>query len=174
MSSIAVAGVAFACVFGGAMLAMLAGRALPEQHLSGDSKDAVKLGLATIATLAALVLGLLVAGAKGTYDAQVNAVRQMSATLLLLDRVLANYGADTKEARDLLRRAFAATADRLWPGGDARPADLSPGEARAEVEAFYDAVAGLAPRNDAQRALKARALDLTVDLAQTRLRLFAQ
>jgi hypothetical protein len=174
MSSLTIACIVFACVFGAALLAMLAGRLLPEQHLSGESKDVVKLGLATIATLAALVLGLLIAAAKGTYDAQSNAVKELAAKVLLLDRLLAAYGPQTQEARELLRRAIALTSERLWPGTGARGAELAPGEARAEAEAFYAKVAGLAPKDDAQRALKARALDVTADLLQTRLRLFAQ
>ncbi len=174
MSSLAIAGVVFACVFGGALLAMLVGRALPGHHLSGESRDAVKLGLGTIATLAALVLGLLVAAAKGTYDAQGSAVKQLSANVMLLDRLLARYGPETKEARELLRRAASMTLDRLWPGSGAGSTDLTPGEARALTEAFYEKVAELSPKTDAQRALKDRAVGLATDLEQTRLRMFSQ
>jgi hypothetical protein len=174
MSPIAIAGVIFACIFGGALLMMLLGRALPEHHLRPESKEAVKLGLAVVATLAALVLSLLISAAKGSYDAQNNAVRQLSADVLLLDRVLTQYGSETKEAQDLLRRAGAATLDRLWPEDSSRSANLAPGEARELVESFYDKVAGLAPRNEAQRALRARALEVTTNLLQTRLRMFAQ
>jgi hypothetical protein len=164
----------FACVAGAGLLAMALARALPEHHLKPDSKEAIKYGLALIATLAALVLGLLVAAAKGTYDTQTSAVRQMSADALLLDRVLGLYGKETKEARELLRHAAASTLDQLWPGDSARPASLAPGAARADLEAFYEKVALLTPQNDAQRSLKARALDIAAGLAQTRLRLFAQ
>ncbi len=174
MSPLAVSGVVFACVAGAGLLAMAVTRALPEHHLKPDSKEAIKYGLTLIATLAALVLGLLIAAAKGTYDTQTSAVRQMSADVLLLDRALALYGPETKEARGLLRRAVASMLDRLWPGDGARPADLTPGEARADMEAFYDKVGALTPQNETQRSLKARALDITAGVAQTRLRLFAQ
>jgi hypothetical protein len=76
MSPITVTGIVFACIFGGAMIAMILGRALPEPHLRPDSKDPVKQGLAMIATLAALVLGLLVAAAKGSYDTQTAAIKR--------------------------------------------------------------------------------------------------
>jgi hypothetical protein len=164
----------FACIAGAGLFAMALARVLPEHHLKPDSKEAIKYGLTLIATLAALVLGLLVAAAKGTYDTQTGAVRQMSADVLLLDRALALYGPETKEARDLLHRAVDSILDRLWPGDGARPADLAPGEMRADIGAFYDKVSGLTPQNDAQRSLKARALDTTASIAQTRLRLFAQ
>jgi hypothetical protein len=169
----AIAGVIFACVFGGSLLAMWLGRALPEHHMRPESKEAVKFGLAFLATLSALVLGLLIAAAKGTYDTQNSAVRQMAADGLLLDRVLERLP-ETKEARQLLRRAGALTLNRLWPEEEGRSGDLTPGEARNLLEAFYDKVAGLAPQNEAQRALRGRALDVTNNLEQTRLRLFAQ
>src|SRR4051812_46032322 len=149
-------------------------QALPEHHLSPDSKDVVKLGMGLIATLAALVLGLLVAAAKGTYDTQSSAVKQMAAQVMLLDRALVLYGPETTEARELLRRAVAANLEGIWPGGGARKANLAPGAARAEADAFYDKIAALSPKTDAQRALRGRALDVTTDLAQTRFRLFAQ
>jgi hypothetical protein len=161
-------------VAGATLLGMLVARALPEHHLRPDSRDAVKQGLTVIATLAGLVIALLVAAAKGTYDTQNSTMRQFAADVLLLDRVLSLYGSETKEARALLRHGVGAVLDRIWPADNARPVDLTPGEARADLETFYDKVASLVPQNDAQRALKARALDITAGLAQTRMRLFAQ
>jgi hypothetical protein len=174
LSPLAISGLACACILGGTLLGMLAGRLLPAHHLSGESKETVKVGLALIATLTALVLGLLVASAKGTYDTQNSAVKEMSARILLLDRVLAAYGPEAKEARESLRRVVALMLGRMWPEDKARPADLAPGETRAEMERLYEKVTALSPQNDAQRALKGRALDGTADLAQARLRLFAQ
>ena len=173
MSSLAIAGLVFACVFASALLAMLVGRALPPSHLSGESKDVVKLGLGVVATLTALVLGLLIASAKGTYDTQSNSIKQLSANVMLLDRLLARYGPETKEERELLRRAVTIILGTLWPD-DGEKATLTPGAAMADMEAFYDKLGALAPKTDAQRAIKSRALDLTTELAQTRLRLAAQ
>ncbi len=174
MSPIAVTGIVFGCIFGGALLAMLVGRTLPEHHLRPESKDAVKQGLAMIATLSALVLGLLVAAAKGSHDSQSAAIKQFSADVLLLDRVLARYGSQTKEERDLLRQGVTRTLNRLWPESSGQTVNLAPGEARAEAEAFYEKLVALAPQTDSQRRLQARALDVLSDLEKTRLRLFAQ
>jgi hypothetical protein len=174
VSPLAIAAVVFACVAGAGLLGMLLARALPEHHLMPESRDAVKQGLATIATLAALVVALLVATTKATYDAQAANVRQLAADALLLDRILSLYGSQTKEQRGLLRRGLTATIDRIWPGDGAGRSDLTPGEARAQFEAFYEKVAGLTPKTDMQKALKPRALDTTASLAQTRLRMFAQ
>jgi hypothetical protein len=174
MSPLIIACIAFACMFGGALVAMFLKQILPEHHLSPDSKDTVKLGMGLIGTLAALVLGLLIATAKGGYDTQSSAVTGLSTNVLLLDRDLAMYGSDTKEARDLLRAAVESTLDHIWPQGGGRPASLTPGEARAAGEAMYQKIADLSPQNDAQRALKARALDIVSDLTKERLGLFAR
>ena len=109
MNFIAIRLIVLACVFGAALIGMFLRAVLPEQHLSADSKDTVRLGIGVISTMAALVLGLLVASAKNFYDAQSSELTQMSANVILLDRVLAQYGPETKEARDLLRGAVAST-----------------------------------------------------------------
>ena len=84
------------------MLAMFVHRLLPEDHLTSDSKDVVKLGIALVATMSALVLSLLVASAKSSFDTRSNQLTQVSADIVLLDRALARYGLETKEARSLL------------------------------------------------------------------------
>src|SRR5262245_29614037 len=116
---------------------MLVARRLPEHHLSGESRDVVKLGLGVIATLTALVLGLLVASAKGTYDAQDAAVKQLATNVNLIDRFLAHYGPETKEARGLLRQVVARIIDGLWPESNPRSGDLTPGVAREVGDLFY-------------------------------------
>jgi hypothetical protein len=72
MSSITISSIVFANVIGGAMFGIFIRATLPQHHLSADSKDVVKLGMGLVATLSALVLGLLIASAKGSYDAQSN------------------------------------------------------------------------------------------------------
>src|SRR6202040_2238531 len=85
------------CIFGGALLGLLLQRLIPEHHLRDNSKDTVKVVAGTIATLAALVLGLLVASAKNSFDALNPEVTQSSTKVILLDRALAAYGPETKE-----------------------------------------------------------------------------
>lgn len=99
--------IVLACIFGAALLGLLLRPFLPEQHQSADSKDTVRLGIGMIATMAGLVLGLLVASAKNFYDTQSNDVTQLAANAILLDRVLAHYGPETKEVRDTVRGVAA-------------------------------------------------------------------
>src|SRR5262249_52458617 len=107
--------IAFSCAFGAAMAAMFIRECLPDHHLAARAKEVVKLGMGLVATLAALVLGLLIATAKGGYDGQSNAVKELAAKVILLDSVLAKYGPEAKDARELLRDAVSAIAERLWP-----------------------------------------------------------
>src|SRR6201981_3428310 len=168
MSPMAIGWTVFALVFGSALLAMSLHNELPEHHLSADSKDVVKLGIALIATMAALVLGLLIASAKSAYDTRSNQLVQPSADIILFDRALARYGPETKEARSLLQRSVAATVERFWPeDGGKQGITLDPEGSAAE--AMYDRVDELTPQNETQRALRSQALSLAVNVGQTRL-----
>jgi hypothetical protein len=175
MSAMAIAWIVFGCVFGGALLGMVLRRALPAHHLNQDSKDVVKLGTGLIATMAALVIGLLIASAKGSFDTQSRGLQKAAADLVLIDRVLAHYGPESQDARDVIRRMTAAWLDLIWPENGARAANLETAKAApAQIERVQDKIRDLAPRNDEQRELRARALQLAEDVAQTRWLLVGQ
>jgi hypothetical protein len=166
----AVGGTAFACVFGGALLGMLLRRALPAHHLSAESKDVVKLATGLVGTMAALALGLLLASAKSSYDAQADELRQMGASALLLDRALAHYGPEAQEARHLLRESVAHALENIWSAGGPQ----LPPPAATRKKDFYDALEQLAPQSPAQRLLQTQALRIAVDLGRLRLLLFEE
>src|SRR5204863_6671276 len=115
MSSMTIGWIVLACVFGAALIGALLRKTLPEHHLSSESKDVVKLGMGLIGTMAALVLSLLISSAKGGYDTRSTEIVQLSASAMLLDRVLEHYGPEAKEARDLLRRTVAGIINEIWP-----------------------------------------------------------
>lgn len=170
MSAISIGLIVFALVFGSALLAMFVRNALPEHHLSADSKGVVKLGIALIATMSALVLSLLVASAKSAFDTRSNQLVQVSADIVLLDRALARCGPETKDARSLLRNSVAATVERFWPAEGAKHIEIDPNT--SPVEDLYDKVQALSPQNDAQRGMQSQALTLAGDVGRTRLLLF--
>ncbi len=170
MSSLAIGSIVFICVFGGALLGISLRLILPEHHLSPESKDAVKVGIGLIATMAALVLGLLVATAKASYDTKSNELTEMSANTVMLDRMLAHYGPEAKPIREALRRAGARSLELLWPQNGQAPR-LEPA---GGAEALYDAIEALSPKNDAQRTLQSQALNLTLDIGKMRWLLFEQ
>ena len=155
MSATAIGLIVFALVFGSALLAIYVQPALPEHHLSAESKDVVKLGIALIATMSALVLSLLVASAKSAYDTRSGQLVQVAADIILLDRALARYGPETKDARSVLQRAVAATVERFWPTEGAKVIAIDPNP--SPVEALYDKVEALSPQSVAQRAMQSQA-----------------
>jgi hypothetical protein len=163
--------IVFAFVFGGAMLGMFLRPVLPPHHLRAGSKDIIRLGMGLIATMAALVLGLLVASAKEFYDSQSNEVTQIAANVIFLDRELAHYGPESQEARDQLRRVLIRIRNRVWPTDGSRPAGLEPVSVN---ETIYSKIQQLKPKDDAQRTLQNRALTMAASLLQSRWLMYEQ
>ena len=174
MSSLAIASIVFGCVFSSALLGLFLRTSLPEHHLSENSTGVVKLGTSLIATLAALVLGLLIASAKTSFDKIKDEVTQGAVQVVQLDRTLAQYGPETTEARDLFRSAVASATELLFSKEGSGLAKLDSSERLARVEQMQAKLRELAPRNDAQRALQSRALELGNELVQMRWLLIAQ
>ena len=172
MNALSISLIALACTFGGTLLGFRLRRALPEEHLSTASRDLVKLGIGTVATMAALLLGLFAASAKNAYDTESRGVTELSAKVILLDRVLAHYGPDAAGARALLKSAVERVIAQTWHASDIRRGPAEPIESRSE--ALYDIVQNLVPTNDAQRALQSRALSIAIDIGQTRWMLLMQ
>ncbi|RTL50765.1 MAG: DUF4239 domain-containing protein [Bradyrhizobiaceae bacterium] len=174
MSGIAISVIVFLCIAAGTAAGMLLRRSLAEHHLSNDAKDVVRLGTGLIGTIAALVLGLLIGSAKTSFDLQTSQVRQITANVALVDLILAEYGAEARNVRLLLRQGVAVMADRLWHEKDptsARPAHF---EASAAGDRFYLALQSLPANDDIHRSLQARAMQISTDVAQIRLLLFTQ
>ncbi|HBZ56439.1 MAG TPA: hypothetical protein DEO88_13620 [Syntrophobacteraceae bacterium] len=162
--------IVFTCTFGGALLGMWLSTTLPEHHLDAESRDTVKVGIGLIATMTALVLGLVTASAKNSFDAMDSAVKKTAIDVLTLDRVLARYGPDTGEIRKGLQRGVGARIDMIWPQTSSKPTNLDPVRSGAvmETEGLADVIRALKPLDDSQRALQSRALDLTETLLQAR------
>ena len=175
MSSIVISCIVFACIFAGTLLGMALRAMLPESHLSAETKDVVKLGMGLVGTMTALVLGLLIASAKSSFDTQRNGLAQMSANVILLDRALAHYGPESKDVREMLRASIADVLQHTWPQENPRS---GPAEAKVRTEGRYEGlfekIQQLAPKTDGQRALQAQALKTGADIAQTRWLMFAQ
>ena len=171
MNSLTLSVTVFACVFGGALLGVLLRHSLPKDNLSPESRDVVKLAMGTIATMTAVVLGLLVASAKGYYDNQSRELTEMSARVVLLDRILAHYGPEAKGARDKLRETVVRVLDKMWARQSTVPSKVEPSVAS---EAVFDRIQELSPQNDGQRSLHARALNLAMQIGETRWLMFEQ
>src|SRR4051812_23945568 len=161
-----IAVILFAGLVGVMLVGALLRNVVPAEHLSADSKDAVKLALGLVATMTAILLGLLVSSAKNSFDTARNEVIQMSAKIALLDRVLVLYGPQTADARRALRDSVAEGIGRTWPANGRRPASLEPNEQMGD--AVYGAISQLSPQDEPQRVLKTEAVTLMIQLAELR------
>jgi hypothetical protein len=170
VASILIALIVFACLFGGVLLGMFLRSVMPEHHLDADSKDTVKLGMGFIATITALVLGLVTASAKNSYDAQDTAVKHIAAKVMLLDRALAQYGPETNEIRNLIRSIIAQRVSQIWPEDRSNHGGLNGDEAisAAVGEGLQYRIRHLVPQNDDQRVLQSQSLQIANDIMETR------
>jgi len=168
MYAFVVAAVVLACVFGGALLGRFLRVRLPDRHLGEDSKDIVKLAIGVVATMAALVLGLLVSSAKGSFDRMGDELTQTAAKVVELDRVLLQYGTETAPMRAGLRRNYGAVVDALMSQHESRLAQIQNPGANGRIESLASAIRELVPRDDAQRELRTHAAALAQDLNASR------
>lgn len=172
MSYIGVSAITFCLIFFAGLLGMLLRRALPKDHLSEASNDAVKLGMGLVGTMAALVLGLLIYSAKASWDAQETALLQMSAQVISLDRTLALYGPEASGPRQVLRSEVVQIIGRLWPEQMSKMAQLAP--TGGLTGAVYDSIESLSPKDDRQRLLRTEALELATEIGQARWLMYEQ
>lgn len=171
MDPVALALIAFACTSGAALAGIWLRTALPDHLLGADAKDVVRLASGLVATMAALLLGLLVASAKDSFDAEKGEVVQMAAKVGYLDRVLTAFGPETAPSRAMLRTGVQRAIDAMWPTDPSR-AQIDPADSRGD--ALHAAIHALAPQTETQRSLKEEAVGLVAGLGQMRWQLFAQ
>ena len=172
MSALAFSCLIFVLTLGGILVGTLLRRVLPEHHLSQNSQKVIRLGVGLIGTIAALVLGLLIAAAKSSFDTQSTQITQITADIILLDNLLAAYGPEARPIREQMRSIIGPLADRLWR--EKQESTATTFELSGSAEKAYLGIQSLSPQNDLQRSLQARAAQLSTDLVQTRLILFAE
>jgi hypothetical protein len=168
MNHLLIALIVFICVFGCASLGMYVRVHLPEHHLSDNSIGVVKLATGLIATMAALVLGLLISSAKGTFDTTNAELLQNATMVIQFDRLLARYGPETGEIRTLIKRSYAATVDIIASGDSAQMAQLNSTDAINRSEALQRKVEDLVPHNESQQIVKAHARQLIEEIFNAR------
>jgi hypothetical protein len=164
--------IVFGCLGGAVLVGRTIRTFLPQAHLSAESKDAMKLAIGLVATMSALVLGLLVSSAKGAYDTERSEVILMASKVTLLGRVLDAYGPDAAGVRALLRNTTGEAIQKMWPGQMRRPTDRNPDIQAGNLA--YAALQQLSPQNNMQSVLKSQATKLAGDIAETRSLLAAQ
>ena len=155
----------FAVVVAATAFGAVLGRVLPSHHLSKESKEIIHLGIGVIVTLTALVLGLLVASAKTSFDSKSDEIRQSSVKIIVVDRLLRQMGAPAAQARASLRQWIERNAAAIWAPDDLKvPAEQS----HVVWLDFHDKVRTIAAGDDSQKALQVKIIDAVDDLAETR------
>lgn len=163
----------FVCTFGGAMLGIWLRTRLPEQHLANDTKDTVKVGIGLVATMTALVLGLVTASAKESFDGLQAGIKHAAAEVLTLDRTLVRYGPETAEVRKTLHEGLLLRVEAAWPKDPGMQSRILGPEMVESGERIVSLIRQLTPQNDDQRWFQARALEKGESLLESRWSIFA-
>jgi len=174
MSSIQISLITLLCLTAGFLLGMWLQHRLPDHHLSKESQDTVKLGSGMVATMSALILGLLVSSAKNTFDTMNLAIAQNGARIIQLDHYLAEYGAESRPIRDQLKTSVAQQVDRVWHTSAAGGSGL---RAVEKSTAMLDLQAGLhtlSPQTDAQKSTLSQIQQICSEMWQNRLLIMEQ
>jgi hypothetical protein len=166
LTSIVTGIVVLACLFGAALLGMLLRSRLPDHHLDSESRDVIRLSTAVVGTLSALALGLLIASAKNVYDNTEAELRTSVARVVLLDRVMAHYGPETEEARGRLRHLIEIRLREGWGNPTAGETPADPYDVSQTIEPIQVELRSLSPKDEHQKALQARALEVSGQLAE--------
>jgi hypothetical protein len=168
MSSLTISLISTVCIFGGVLLGRRLQTLLPADHLTKETHEIMKLGFGIIGTLTALVLGLLVSTAKSSFDAVNSGLILTSSKIIMLDRVLAQYGTETKPIRDELYQAVEAAIQSVWGRQGVEPTSAETLERGKMVEAIQQHLQLLTTQNDVQRRLRDQAIQLANEFAQSR------
>ena len=159
----------FVITLGAGLLGLYVHKLLPTEQKNDSARSIVGQVGGLVSLLLALVLGTLIGTSFAFFGAQKTNVEMLSAQILELDQALAQYGPETKPARDRLRDAVQKAYDAFWGGGQPDPAILSvanPIAAYAGTKAF---LATLNPTTDVQKQALASANALAAQIEHGRI-----
>lgn len=146
---------------------------LPVHHEEAETRDLIKTATGMLATLVALILGLLVSSAKGTFDTASSELTQSGAHIINLNRTLVDYGPEAQPVRALLQTNLASVIERIWPEPQSKAVPFAKDDASA-TRAVAEAIRQLQPQDDTQKLLKTKAESQLNALADGRWLLFEQ
>jgi hypothetical protein len=157
----------FACAFGGTLLGMKLKSLLPGHHFHDDSKSTVQLGVGLVATITALVLGLITASAQNSFDEVNEVMKDTAANLLSLNDALVHFGPEADSIRAELRETVRLRIDMIWPQDGSR-ASVDPYALADRIDRLAAGIRGLAPRSPEQQWQYERANQLIAPIASAR------
>jgi ABC-type amino acid transport system permease subunit len=166
MNHFAVGLIAFVAIFGGALIGIFAARALPEHHLSNESRNAISVSAAIVGTLSALVIGLMISTANSSFSTRSSEVSRIAVDIVRINRMMQRYGPDAEDARVKLRTFARAKMQELFPAAG-KPSQSTEATVRV-MEATQESILLLVPTDPRQRWLRSQALTLSDDVLQAR------
>jgi hypothetical protein len=168
MNSITAGLLVSACIFAGGFVGMQMHRIIPRTHLTRDTQDVIRLGVGMLSVLASLVLGLLIATAKTSYDSADLAIRNYAAEMALLNETFRDYGSGASASRDLLRDYTHAFLHEGWPHDSRRSVIGEDEKSRLLLEHVREAIRAMKPFDEGQRALQEQAVGINLNLLRQR------
>jgi hypothetical protein len=165
MSAISISLIVLACVFGGSLLGMALRQVLPKEHLSGESSTTIRLAMGLVITMSGIVVGMLVSTARNTYNARYQELIATSADILMLDRLLADYGPEAQDVRSELRSTVQSGIERVWGDPSLVRVEMGPSQ---EIEGLLGRVLALSPKSSEQTLVKTQAVSLAMEVSRTR------
>jgi hypothetical protein len=164
----------FVCSLGGVFLGMRLRTLLPERQVSEGSKNVIGVAVAVVSTLAALVAGLLLSSAKGSFETKYDELRKVAAQIIVLDHKMAEYGPEAGAVRPQLRSIVMQAMRTIW--GETGNSSVNPDAIRSAQGAvpLQRLLLELQPKTDAQRWLKSSAIEVNDEIENTRWLIFQQ
>src|SRR5215471_1500634 len=138
--------IVYALLLAGALAGWKMRKRLPAHHLTDETKSLVNMSTAVVATVSALVLGLLISNANATFTRLGGEVTSLSAEILRLDQILRRYGSAADQARGTLRQYAEQKSADLFPE-DAGHVDLVNSSTYELLQRLEDMLLALKPAN---------------------------
>ncbi len=167
MSPVLISVLVTICIFTGALLGLYLHR-VPRIDLSRETQDVVRLGTGMISVLASLVLGLLIATAKTSFDTTNSEIRSYGADLILLAETFRDYGPGAEKPKMLLRQYTERVLAEDWPATGSRVEMSENTEIGTLMERVREEIRALNPVDDGQKWLQNQSLDISTSLLRQR------
>ncbi|QFY63393.1 DUF4239 domain-containing protein (plasmid) [Rhizobium grahamii] len=166
MNALLLAGGVFVILGVSTAAGMAARDRLPSHHLNTESKEVIRLATAIVGTLAALALGLLIASANSDYKDAQTELDATAARIVLLDRLMAQYGPETTDARDILRQVIENRLERGWTIETSDDQSAGRASAYKQIETVQGKLRALEPQDQVHRLIQSRALEVSGNVAE--------
>ena len=174
MSTLTLSFIAAGCTVAGALAGVWLQARLPSHHLSEQAQDTVKVAAGVLATMCALVLGLLVSSAKNSYDVASANAALIGAKFIALNELLEEYGPETKPLRAKLKTVLTERIDSIWHPKSTGLSALLAIEASRGPALLQKSLSELVPKSDEQKMLLGELWTISGELRSDRLLLIEQ